>query len=93
MAFTTYSYDDTHNILTITDPDGNVVKQYYDGLDRLTEVVSYNGSSIYSTVSYAYNYQDQQASVTTALGNITYYYYDSLGRLTETLNPGDRARR
>jgi len=53
-----YHYNDTLNTVAITDPDGNTVQQAFDGLGRLTSVQRYNGSTLYSTQSYAYNWEN-----------------------------------
>jgi YD repeat-containing protein len=82
-----YSYNDPSNILTITDPNGNVQKEYFDGLGRLTEVQTYNGSVAYSEATYTYNWQNQVATYKTPAGDIHTYTYDSLGRLVQVTNP------
>jgi RHS repeat-associated protein len=83
-----YGYDDTNNILTLTDPNGNVVKQNYDGLGRMVSLQRYNGSTLYSTESYTYNWLNLISSKTTGASSTYSYSYDQDGRPTTTTNPG-----
>lgn len=65
-----------------------------EGLDNLlmrtrqTKVERWNGSSVYSSETYTYNWLDGVATKTTATANTYTYTYDSLGRLTKLNNPG-----
>ena len=86
-ATTTNGYDDKNNILTTMDADGNVAKEYFDGLGRMTSLVRYNGTLVYSTESYTYNWLDSVATKTTATGSVYTYTYDQDGQLIKTLNP------
>ena len=75
-----YFYDDKNNVLTATDEDGNVARAYFDGLGRETSVADYNGSLVYSTMGYTYNWDNQVATKTTPTGSVYTYTYDSEGR-------------
>src|SRR3989475_138772 len=83
-----YLYDDPNNILTTSDENGNVAKQYFDGLARQTKIERWNVSSVYSSETYSLNWLDKVATKTTAAGSTYTYTYDSLGRLTQLNNPG-----
>src|SRR5438445_2295942 len=82
-----YLYDDPENILTVVDENGNSVSQYFDGLGRQTSVVAYNGSSVYSSTTYAYNWANQVASKVTPTGSVYTYAYDWEGRQVKVTNP------
>lgn len=81
------SYDDTHNVASITDENGNLVKKYYDGLNRLICIERYNGTSSYSMVNYTYGWHGQMVSMTDHAGNQYRYSYDADGALIRTRNP------
>ncbi|MGA2198460.1 MAG: RHS repeat-associated core domain-containing protein [Nitrososphaerales archaeon] len=89
VAKTSYSYDDVNNIITITDPRGNITKNYYDGLGRLTQEQTYlsPSSQPYSTEFYTYNWLNQVLTDKTPNGATYRYSYDSLGRQTGVTNP------
>lgn len=86
-AFRNYTYDDVNNILTLTDENGHVTKQYFDGLARETKVERWNGSSLFSSATFTNNWLDAVASKTTAAGNTYTYSYDWNGRETKVTNP------
>src|SRR2546428_9983263 len=87
-----YLPDDPNNILTTPDENGNVAKQFFDGLARQTKIERWNGISVYSSENYTYNWLDKVATKTTAAGSTYTYTYDSLGRLTQLNNPGTTYR-
>jgi YD repeat-containing protein len=87
----TYSYDDTNNVMTVTDENGHVTKDYFDGLARQSKVERWNGSSVYSSETCKYNWVDAVATKTTATGNTYTYSYDWNGRLTKLTNPDSPA--
>ena len=76
---TTWVYNDTANTMKVIDPRGNYSISYFDGLERLTEVVQNASGTVYSTTKDTYNYQNQLNSSTTAEGNTTYYTNDPMG--------------
>src|SRR5205807_1036580 len=79
--------DDSNNILTTSDENGNSVRQYFDGLGRQAKVERWNGTAPYSVETYTYNWHGGVATKTTAAGNTYTYTYDSSGRLTRATNP------
>ncbi|MGA2876475.1 MAG: hypothetical protein ABSE82_13170, partial [Nitrososphaerales archaeon] len=82
-----YTYNNAGNYVTITDPKGDNVTNYYDGLNRLITIKIFNGSSVYSTQSFTYNYLNLVATNTTATSAQYQYSYDFLGFLTKVTNP------
>jgi RHS repeat-associated protein len=86
-ASKTYAYDDANNVLTTYDENGNEVKQFFDGLGRTTSVQAFNGTSVYSTTSYTYSWNDQVATTTTPSGSTYTYSYDQDGRQVKVTNP------
>ncbi|MGI0092429.1 MAG: RHS repeat-associated core domain-containing protein [Nitrososphaerales archaeon] len=87
LAYIMYTYNDPGNYVTITDPNGKNVTDHFDGLDRLSSLVTYNGSAVYSMRNYTHNYLNLVASNTTATGNEYQYSYDFMGFLTKVTNP------
>ena len=93
---TSYSYDADGNVLTATDPMGNVTTYVYDDADRLTEVYLPNpdggaGPSSFSGLSstnpetiYTYDAAGNLYTVEEPNGTTTTYLYDALGREIET---------
>jgi RHS repeat-associated protein len=84
-------YDDTNRTVTIIDQLRHYITRHYDNLGRLIDVKAYTGTygsgSLYSTESYAYQYDDLVSTVTDP-GNDTYTYtYDFLGRKTQVQYP------
>src|SRR5207245_11601160 len=82
-----YLYDDPNNILTVVDENGNVVRQYFDGLGRQTKVERWNGTAAYSVETSTYDWLGNVVSKTTAAGYTYTYACDSSGRLTMATNP------
>jgi RHS repeat-associated protein len=89
-------YDSRNNEVVAIDPRGNVVKHFYDGLDRLVRterVMTDNGTGAGTALPYAdwiVTYQRWDAS-SRLVGqtddnlNETQYVYDALGRKTATV--------
>ncbi len=96
---TTYTFDATGNMLSLTDPDGNDTTWTYDGLDRKTAeseivAVGYNSdSTLDQTVadsSYQYDLDGNLTQSTDADGNVNAYSYNSRNQETgETSYNGD----
>jgi RHS repeat-associated protein len=86
-ATITYVYYDSSNYVTITNQNGNVVKQYYDGLGRLTSVQTYNGTNLYSTESYTYNWDNEVATNTLPGSSVYTYTYNQDGQQIKVVNP------
>ena len=87
-SYRTIAYDDTNNKVTMLDELGHKTVTYFDKIGRTTKVERWgSGTSAYSTVTYAYNWQDQVASYTDENGHVTTYAYDYLGRQTRVTNP------
>ncbi|HEV2226817.1 MAG TPA: hypothetical protein VGR56_08450 [Nitrososphaerales archaeon] len=82
-----FSYDDVKNIVTTTDENNAVTKDYFDGTNRKSRTERWNGTSLYSTVRYTYNWVDKVATKTLAVGSVYTYFYDSQGRQTKLMNP------
>lgn len=75
-ATTTYSYDTHGNLLTVTDPLGNVTKNSYDANDNLVQVIK--GLTAY----------DGSAPINDGSATATSYSFDAANRvLTQTVDP------
>jgi RHS repeat-associated protein len=85
----TYSYDDVNGIVTGTDPNGNVVNKYFDGLGRETRLqVLDNQQNVYSTTVYNYDWEDKVSRIILPSRVSSYNYtYDSVGRPLSQTNP------
>ena len=81
---TNYTYDPFGNLLTTTDPLGNVVAMSYNIRGFKTGMTDPDLGSW----SYTYNELGQLTSQTDAKGQATSYTYDVLGRLTKRGQPG-----
>ncbi|MGH9450924.1 MAG: hypothetical protein ACRD11_10320, partial [Terriglobia bacterium] len=96
---TTYAYDDTGQMLSMKDPNGNTTSyshadNYANGsppgpTDAYLTQMTYPNTGAAHVVKYAYNYADGQlATSTDQNGNVTSYTYgDPLDRLTEINDP------
>jgi YD repeat-containing protein len=87
-AETSYTYNADGDQHTVTDPDGNITTDTYNGADQLIGI-SYSGGS-YSdqtptAVSYTYNADGSRASMTDGTGTST-YSYDLQGRMDSAEN-------
>lgn len=79
---TTYTYNLTGQVTSVTSADGKTVRYAYDDCGRLS-AITYADDRV---VSYGYDLNDRLVSVTD--GNaVTAYSYDALGRVTETSRP------
>jgi len=63
-----YTYDDKHDNVTITDSDGHVTNETFDGLGRNLAIVRFNGTIVYSRQAFTYNWLNLVATNTTAAG-------------------------
>ena len=80
---TTYTYDASGNITTVTDANNNRTDYVYDVFNRLYQVIQ-PGNII---TTYSYDSQGNLRTVTDAEGHATTYTYDDLGRLVGTVSP------
>ena len=80
---TLFDLDPTGNIIQMKDPNGHIVKQEYDDLNRLTKSIDAEaGESLY-----AYDNKGNLMSLTDGRSHTTTYAYDVLDRLIERTNP------
>ena len=79
---TSYSYLDSENKVTITDPDQEVTVDMSDGLSRLTTQIVASGPLNLMT-TYTYDADGNVHTMTDADGNTTTYIYDGLDRQIE----------
>ena len=84
---TSYYYYGNNNTMKIIDGDGHVTKEFFDGLERETETERMNGTTVYSTQTFTYNWLNEVATNTTAAGDTYTYSYNWNGQLTKVLNP------
>ena len=81
---TTTKYDDVGNVISVTDPIGQVSRSLNDELGRQTMAIDKLG---YKTRT-EYDAVGNVAKITDASGNITSYTYDNLNRLTKETTEG-----
>ncbi|MBV8520263.1 MAG: RHS repeat protein [Acidobacteria bacterium] len=74
---TTYDYDVTGNLISVTDPNGNETMYVYDDLGRMSS----NTSPVTGITSYVYDPAGNLTSATDANDATTVRTYDELGRL------------
>ena len=79
-GFITYTYNDSSNYVNITNENGWLTQQVYDGLGRPSSTERFSGATLYSTATETYNWMDKIIVQTDARGNATRYQYDLLGR-------------
>ena len=88
---TTYSYDRAGDLLSQTDPNGNVTSTVYDRHARKTEMIQpavSNGATMATPItSYAYDADGNVISVTDPLSHTTTTSYDALNRKIEVVQP------
>lgn len=82
---TTYTHDYVGNVLTATDPMGNVTSTTYNTFGKPIRVTYADGSS----VSTNYNMLGLATEQTDAMGNVTEYFYDNAGRNIKVVTPFD----
>ncbi len=86
---TQYIYDKNGNVKSVIQPDGTVVANTYDKLNRLlsTSVTDNSSGQTKSiTTSKIYNWDSTVEASTDANGNITRYYYDIMGNLIKIVD-------
>jgi RHS repeat-associated protein len=81
---TTYSYDKSQNLLSITDAKSNVTSYSHDDLNRLT-LTTFPDST---TQSQSYDAMGNAVGKVDPNGNVMNYTYDSLNRLIILTYPG-----
>ncbi|MEM0343597.1 MAG: RHS repeat-associated core domain-containing protein [Thermoplasmata archaeon] len=92
-AYDTYEYDDKNSRATkrVYTSAGVLVSRTvwtFDSIGRLVKAERYGtGSIVYSSESFAYNWQDQVRAHTDARGHVTTVAYDFLGRQTRVTYP------
>ncbi len=95
-------YDLRGRRVSVTDQEGKVTRNRYDGLGRLVEVRQYLDQSLAASdanfglppatsgivsTHYSYDELDNQLTQVDARGNTTSYQYDSMGRQTKRILP------
>ncbi len=80
---TNYTYDSNGNMLTKTDPDGDVTTYTYDAKSNVTSIINALGQK----TIYTYNNFSEVTSMIDPLGNNTTYTYDANGNLLSTTDP------
>ncbi len=88
---TSYTYDAAGNLLTETDPLGNVTTYLYDSLDRVTRETGADpdgaGPLAAPQTNYTYDSADNLLTVSDPLSRVTSHEYDNLGRRTKVTQP------
>ena len=74
---TSFTYDPSGNLASLTDPDGNTTSWTYNGQNRMVQQSTSLGSSYY-----VYNSAGELARYTDADGRATTYQYNSQNELT-----------
>ena len=78
----TTEYDINGNIISSTDPNGNITVNNYDVLDRLIKSETTNGSDPDDTIVTSYRFDKLGRTLSSSVGGATTYYeYDRLGRI------------
>ena len=85
--YQSYNYNDRANYVNITNENGWLTQQIYDGLGRLISTERFSGGALYSAQTSTYNWADKTSSQTDAMGNAVTYQYDALGRMTNLVEP------
>jgi RHS repeat-associated protein len=82
-ATAAYAYDEDGNLVSETDPEGNVTSATYDALGDVTSVTAPQlpGQSSPGTWTYAYDADGERLSATDPLGNTTRQTYDYFGNV------------
>jgi len=80
---TSWTYDNTGNLLTETRPDGGVITKTYDVMNRVATVTD----PLNQIKSFTYNPEGRIASLTDAMGAVYSYVYDLCARQTKLIYP------
>src|SRR5205814_761570 len=90
---TTFSYDTTNRVTTVTDPLGIVTKLYYDTAGRLIQK-AVDPAGLNLSTSFTYNAMGDVLTVTPPGGNTVTYAYDAGGNRTSDIDAaGDTVAR
>jgi len=79
---TTFSYNTTSRMTTVTDPAGQVTTFEYDTSQRLVRTRAPDSDAVVQETLYGYDSAGNVTSVTDARGQVTTMQYDSRGNLT-----------
>lgn len=88
-AGTSYSYDRSGNLTSVTDPLGRITSQVFDSFDRVlaqTLPAATPGTAA-PVIGYSYSHQDQLLSVTDPRKLTTRYTVDGFGQQTSVISP------
>ncbi|TMI10334.1 RHS repeat-associated core domain-containing protein [Candidatus Bathyarchaeota archaeon] len=85
--YANYTYNDAGNYVNVTNENGWLTQQRYDGLGRLSSLNKFQAGSLYSTQTYTHDWQNKIVTDTDPLGNRITYQYDPLGRTTQVTKP------
>ena len=80
---THFKLDHVGNMIQVKDPNGHIVRNEYDFLNRLTK--SYDAEN--GETAYTYDVNGNLMSLTDSKGQVTTYVYDLLDRLIEKIDP------
>ncbi len=88
-ATTAYAYDEDGNLVSETDPEGNLTSATYDALGDVTSVTNPQlpGQSGPGTWTYSYDADGERLSATDPLGNTTRQTYDYFGNVATSTDP------
>ena len=85
---TTYTYDDSGDMVSQTDPLGRVTEYgYNDGQRFATAQVNWDGCGDNAVTTMVYDDSGQLLGQIDPLGRVTRYGYDDLGRQTAVIQP------
>lgn len=79
---TSYGYDINDNLVSVTDPNGNVTTYVYDDFGRMIKQTS----PVTGVTTYDYDASDNLTTTTDANGATTTRIYDALSRLTSAVS-------
>lgn len=82
-----YSYDSSHNPISVTDANGHIVNFSYDTQGNVLTRSAQLGDGTAQVWSYTYNQFSQVTSSTDPLGNVTSFQYDPRGNLLAVITP------